>query len=88
MTRYPPPLPSPMLGAEPEHDARKKMGMKVSIAVTCSPDLHPTYLICCVCSFYQALILLTGVAFITWYWKRSRWTVLKNRKVVYYDKGS
>eukprot|EP00731_Ephydatia_muelleri_P026233 Em0018g333a len=49
--------------SEPEHDDRKRMGMK-------------------------AIILLTGVAFITWYWKRSRWTVLKNRKVVYYDKGS
>lgn len=49
--------------SEPEHDDRKKMGMK-------------------------AIMILSVLMFVTYYWKRSKWTVLKSRKVVYHDKGS
>jgi len=44
--------------AEPEHDDRKRMGMK-------------------------ALTILSIIMFISWYYKRHKWTVLKSRKVVY-----
>lgn len=31
----------------------------------------------------QAMVLMTFAAAATWYIKRHRWTVIKNRKVVY-----
>lgn len=42
--------------SEPEHDERKKMGMK-------------------------AMILLTGLAGLTYWWKRYTWSYLKSRKI-------
>lgn len=48
--------------SEPEHDDRKRMGMKV-------------------------LTILSVLLGVVYYWKRSRWNVLKTRKIVYYDKG-
>ena len=48
--------------SEPEHDDRKRMGMK-------------------------AIMVLSILLFAVYYWKRSKWTVLKTRKIVYYDKG-
>ena len=47
-------------------------------AVACDVSLSP----------HQAIMILSVLMFVTYYWKRSKWTVLKSRKVVYHDKGS
>ena len=33
-------------------------------------------------------MLMSVLLFVTYYWKRSKWNVLKSRKIVYYDRGS
>ena len=35
----------------------------------------------------QTIMILSILMFVVYYWKRSKWTVLKSRKIVYYDKG-
>ena len=70
---------------EPEHDDRKRMGMKVSTYTCCS--LFCLLLITLLSSSSQAIMILSILLFVTYYWKRSKWTVLKTRKIVYYDKG-
>ena len=47
--------------------------------------LTVTWLICC--CHLQTIMILSILMFVVYYWKRSKWTVLKSRKIVYYDKG-
>ncbi len=69
--------------AEPEHDDRKRMGMKVITSV-----VKRVLPLCDYCSVPpQALMLVTVLLFVTYYLKRSKWTLLKSRKIVYFDKG-
>ena len=38
-------------------------------------------------SILQVLAILSVLAGVVYYWKRSKWNVLKTRKIVYYDRG-
>jgi ubiquinol-cytochrome c reductase cytochrome c1 subunit len=70
--------------AEPEHDTRKQMALKVM-----NLSLFPWQLIydksefCCCC---QATMMFSMLAAITYYMKRHKWSVLKSRKIAFKPK--
>lgn len=70
--------------AEPEHDQRKRMGLKVEQQNQQAPgcwgvERETDVCFCC----WQLLIGTAVLTPLVYYMKRHRWTVLKSRKIAY-----
>ena len=90
--------------AEPEHDDRKRMGMKVNglhaklghlFISPCAPSISPCFFVSSrvpLAALFpsphalQSIIILSCVAAGLWYYKRHKWSVLKNRVIAYKGK--
>ncbi len=69
--------------AEPEHDERKRMGLKaMSVLSLLSLGLSPCG--CCSCCVRWVFLTLGSAGM--WYMKRHRWMALKSRQIVYTGK--
>ena len=77
--------------AEPDHDDRKRMGMKVCTAPlssSCIQNMNTfafsAFILTKITVHYlQAIIILSLVMVASYYYKRHKWTVLKSRKIAY-----